>query len=606
MSVSTSKTRKARVADGEPSAEAESGTKWEDFKWLMTYARSIWGLFALVLLFSFLSSASRSGMAYFIKPFMNDVLGKRSISTLQWIALNLAWIAVVAGLTQYFYLYLSRKVKELMMLSIRCDVFERLLHLPLSFYAKNEKGDLISRVTNDIRVSRRALHSVLTKFVKEPMTAIVAIGLMLMASVQLTVVALVIAPIIVFPILRFANRVKKSKKQSLHKLGDVVESINQVLSGIRVVRIFQAEDREKDYFRQTNESLLDKNLNVIHNKALSRSILRLGIGLLLACFIFGGAYYTLTSDSLTFGDFSLFIVGLWMLYQPVRKLAKTYNRFLESLAGVRRVRELLSRDHLTENVPDGPDEIDGIEDGIALRNVTFAYDDSAVLHDVNLDIDRKDVVALVGPSGAGKSTLMDIIARFYHPESGQITVDGKPVEQIDLDSYIDLLAVVSQDAYLFNTTIKENIGYGTPGAGLEEIQEATKMAHIHDFITSLDDGYETSVGERGVRVSGGQKQRLTIARAILQDPELLLLDEATSDLDSHSEQAIQDAMNTLLQDRTCVVIAHRLSTVMDADKIVVLDEGRIVQKGTHAQLLERDGLYRELYDSQFDPDNGAP
>ncbi len=572
----------------------------------MNYAWPMWVLFALVMATSIISSGSKTGMAYFIKPFVNEAMGERQMSSLYLIVLGLATLGVITAVSRYFYMYLSRKIREKIMVSIRCDVFERLINLPLGFYSQQEMGDLISRVTNDIRVARQALHSVLTKLIKEPFTALFAVGVMFSASVSLTVTALVVAPVIIFPLQWFAQRVKTSKQKSLLKLGNIVESLNQMLSGLRVVRIFQAEDREQKHFRKTNNKLLRRNLNVIHNKALSQGMIELVTGLLLAGFIFGGSWLVLSPSSpieLSWGGFCTFIAGLWFLYQPVRKITKEYNRLMESLAGVRRIRELLDRKHLAESVPDGSKRITGIEDRISIRNLSFAYDSTPVLRNINLDIKSGDVVALVGPSGAGKSTLMDNIARFYHHQEGEMLVDGTPIEEIDLDSYIDLLSIVSQDAYLFNTTVEENIQYGTPDADREDVREAARMAHIDEFIQSLEHGYGTTVGERGVRMSGGQKQRLTIARAILQDPELLLLDEATSDLDSHSEQAIQDAMNTLLKDRTCVVIAHRLSTILDADKIIVMNDGRIIQKGTHDQLLRQDGLYRELCETQFEPEN---
>ncbi len=590
------------MGPGTSEASDEHQGFWSDFFWLLSYAKPLWFLFACVLLFSVLASGSKSGLAFFVGPFI-DRMNEKNMGRLIDLGIMILCVAAISALAQYYFMYLSRLVREKIMVSMRMDVFNRLLNLPLSFYSKQKQGDLISRVTNDIQVSRQALHSILTKLLKAPIMALVALGAAYVASPELTIISMVIAPVISIPVIIFSRKVKEYKRKGLLKLGDVVESLNQVLSGIRVVRIFQAEEDEREEFEQQNEKLLDRNLSVIQYKALSQSSIRLFLGILVALFLFFGAWLVVAPDppieGLSMGNLFQFIVALWMLYQPIKKLTKTYNKLQESLAGVRRVRELLHDDHLIDNVPEGSHLLRKIEDGISIQNMSFAYDSEPVLRNINADFDQGDVVALVGPSGAGKSTLMDIVARFYHPQEGQITVDGRPVEEIDLSSYIDRVSIVSQDAYLFNTTIEENIRYGSPEASRDEVIGVAKMANIHEFITSLEKGYDTSVGERGVRLSGGQKQRITIARALLEDPELLLLDEATSDLDTQSEQKIQEAMDKLLTGRTCIIIAHRLSTIQDADQILVMNEGRITQRGTHDQLVEKDGLYADLYQYQF-------
>jgi subfamily B ATP-binding cassette protein MsbA len=595
-------------ATSEEEGEATEEGFWTDFLWLLGYAKPIWFLFACVLLFSLIASGSKSGLAFFVGPFF-DHMANENLTMLIDLAIMVVCLAAISALGQYYFLYLSRLVREKIMVEMRTDVFGRLLDLPLSFYSEQKQGDLISRVTNDIQVSRQALHSILTKLLKAPIMAIVALGAAYWAAPVLTGIALLIAPAITIPVVIFSKKVKKYKKKGLFKLGDVVESINQVLSGIRVVRMFQAEDREEKEFRRENEQLLDRNVSVIQYKALSQSSLRLFMGGLIAIFLFAGSYLVIAEDppiqKLSLGDLFQFVIALWMLYQPIKRLTKTYNKLQESLAGVRRIRQLLHDDHMKENVPQGDHELTGIDEGISIRDMSFAYDSQPVLKDINFDVNQGETLALVGPSGAGKSTLMDIIARFYHPQEGSISIDGRPVEEIDLTSFVDRMSIVSQDAYLFNMTIEENIRYGSPEASREEVEKASRMANIHDFIVSLDEGYETNVGERGVRLSGGQKQRITIARALLEDPELLLLDEATSDLDTQSEQEIQEAMEKLLEGRTCVIIAHRLSTIQNADQILVLDEGEIVQQGTHDQLIDQEGMYATLYKHQFSNNGDA-
>ncbi len=604
MAVSMSEVMNPAASDNDDEQREKSA--WSDFLWLLGYARPIWYLFAGVLVFSLIASGTKSGLAFFVGPYI-DRMNEQNMSKLIQLGFMVLGVAILSAIGQYCFMYLSRVVRERIMVQMRMDVFNRLLKLPLSFYSKQKQGDLISRVTNDIQVSRQALHSILTKLVKSPIMAVVALGAAYWASPALTLVAMVIAPFITIPVVIFSKKVKEYKKKGLFKLGDIVESLNQVLSGIRVVRVFQAESDEEEQFEEQNKKLLDRNVSVIKYKALTQSSMRLFIGGLIALFLFVGSWLVVSPDApisgLTMGNLVQFIVALWMLYQPIKKLTKTYNKLQESLAGVRRVRELLHDDHLIDNVPEGSRKITDIGDRISIRDMSFAYEEAPVLRDIDLDICKGQTVALVGPSGAGKSTLMDIVARFYHPQEGRITVDGHPVEDIDLSSYMDRISIVSQDAYLFNTTIEENIRYGSPEASREEVERVSRMANIHDFITSLEHGYDTSVGERGVRLSGGQKQRITIARALLEDPELLLLDEATSDLDTQSEQEIQEAMETLLKGRTCVIIAHRLSTIQNADQILVLEDGEIVQRGTHNQLIDQEGMYATLYKHQF-KDNG--
>lgn len=604
-----------------------SGEFWDDTWWLLSHIGPYTWIFVGLLLLSVGSSAFQQGRLALMQPLMDrGILGDETQEMPQFLGvlqpllesiagevgprmtyiiasiLAVLILSLLAAVTLFFQKYVARLIRENIMVDIRTRLFSHLLAMPIGFYDITEKGDLISRVTNDIKVTQKAITRILTILFKEPFMALGGLAIAFWASWRLALLSLLVIPLVVIPFKYFGDRIKNQKELSLDTLGGVVESIHQALSGLRIVKIFQGQEREKEAFLTKNHELKEKNLEVIKNKAMSKSFLELFQGVLICGFFLVGAYLVI-QEFITLGSLVTFIIALAASYDPIRRSVKGYNHLMESLAGVKRLRHLFAQPAAREETGEGTRKIDSLQEGISLKNITFAYEEEPVLKHIHMDLNAGDVVALVGPSGAGKSTLMDIVAQFYVPDSGEITVDGIPLFDIDRSSYRDLIAIVNQDAFLFNTTIEENIRYGRPNATREDVIDAAKAAHIHDFITSLPEKYKTNVGERGVRVSGGEKQRITVARALLKNADLLLLDEATSELDSRSEEKIQSALNTLLKNRTCLVIAHRLSTVQNADCILVMNEGEIVQKGTHEELLEKGGLYRELHRLQFD--NGS-
>jgi subfamily B ATP-binding cassette protein MsbA len=525
--------------------------------------------------------------------------------TIMWFVFIVMVVAALVGAAACFGKeYLKDLVLFRTLVDIRQQVGEHLMTLSFGFFSRKRVGELISRITNDIQVTQRALEFIFGDIVEQPLVIVMSVALAFYYCWQLAIITLMCFPIILFPMARLGRRVRKSSRQSLEKLEDVTETLQQMLSGIRMVKAFRLEAQKAGELREANRNFLRKSMKLVKARVLSKTIVELSYGAGVGLLLLVASYMVITSHwDLTMGKVLGFCAAIFSAYKPVKILTKAYTTVQESLAGCKRVFELLDTKPEVTDASDAV-EIGRMKEGIEFRNVWFAYDTEMVLKDINLSVKVGEVIAIVGPSGAGKSTLLDLIPRFYDVSGGKILIDGVDTKTMKRDSLLRHIAIVAQDPFLFNAPIRENIGYGRRGVTEEEIQEAAKAANIHDFIVSLEKGYDTVTGERGVMVSGGERQRLAIARAILKDADILLLDEATSSLDTESEQVVQRALNNLMQNKTTFIIAHRLSTVQHADRIVVLEDGRIVQVGSHAELLEQGGLYKKLYEMQFA--NGVP
>jgi len=566
---------------------------------LARYALRYWlqilvGLFAMLVY-----AAAHSAPAYLTKILMDEALIKGSMDDLVLVAVLTAGAGVVIGVAALVKEYFRQQVVQRAVVDLRQEAGDYLLRLSMGYFDQKKVGDLISRLTNDIKSASLALNFFTADIVECPLVMAFALVAALYHCWQLTLICLVALPLIWLLLVRFGKRIRKHSSKSLAQLAQVTESMQQMISGMRVVKAFGLEKQKAEEFRRENELFLRRVLRMIRNKAAGRALIEASYVLSLAGLVFLGGWMVMHHYwGLTVGGLAAFAAALATMYRPGKRLARAYTVVQESLAGCNRVFTLLDERPEIKDAPDAI-ELKDVRGEIVFENVWFAYNDGEpALRGLSFHLQPGKVLAIVGPSGAGKSTIVNLILRFYDPTRGRILIDGIDIRKIKRKSLLRHIAVVTQEPFLFNTTIAENIGYGRIGATFEEIVEAAKAANIHQTIESLEEGYETVVGERGGRLSGGERQRITIARALLRNPTILLLDEATSNLDSESEKAVQEALSRLIQGRTCIIVAHRLSTVRDADRIIVIDEGMVVEQGTHEELMTRNGLYRRLYDFQ--------
>ena len=535
-------------------------------------------------------------LASYVSPPHEDARSLGPLLRLAMLAVGLGvCIAVFSFLADWLSKYLINRVA----VDMRCSVCEHLIALPLSFFDEKHQGELYARLTNDLNLSRQAIDILLSDIIRQPLTLFWAVAIAFLISWQMSIAVFLIIPLPVWLLVKIGGKVKKKGRRRQVKVGHLTHMMVQFLSGIRIVKAFSMEQDEIRQFREESNNFVHRAMHVVRYKALSNALFRLignlGLGIVL---VMGGwvllhGWFDLEPKHLYW-----YLANLALMYTPGRVLIKAYNKLQDSLSGTERVLELLET---KPEIIDDPNAIDlpHVQHGIVFRNVTFSYNHEPVLKNIDLDVQAGETVAIVGRSGAGKSTLVDLIPRFYDPNDGSIEIDGTDLRRISRRSLLDQIAIVSQDPFLFDASIADNIRYGSRNASDEEITAAAIAANIHDFIQTLPDKYDTVVGERGAKLSGGQRQRITIARAIIKDAPILILDEATSSLDTESEALIQEALENLMVGRTTFVIAHRLSTVEHAQKIIVLRNGEIVETGTHTSLLEQDGEYCRLYRMDF-------
>ncbi|HKV07502.1 MAG TPA: ABC transporter ATP-binding protein [Thermoanaerobaculia bacterium] len=480
---------------------------------------------------------------------------------------------------------------------IRNDLYRHILEQSSRFHAEHPSGELVARVINDVSLMQNAVSTRLLDLFQQSITLLVLLGLLLSTDFRLALISLVATPLLLYPIIRFGKGMRKTSHRSQERMADLASLMTEGVRGHRVVKAFGMEDFELRKFREATRRHLRTNLRAQRlanaSSPVVESLAALGAAALL---IYAGK--NIRAGHLSTPELIQFLTTLLMMYDPVRKLNKVNLILQEALAAVQRVSRLLE---LPNDIAERPDAraVDTVRQGIAYEHVTFAYEDRPALWDVSLAIRAGEIVAVVGPSGAGKSTFVNLLPRFFDPTGGRVAIDGIDIRDLTLKSLRSLIGIVTQDTVLFNDTIRANIAYGRSDIPLEHVREAAAAAYADEFIMELPHGYDTVIGEGGIRLSGGQRQRLAIARALLKNAPILILDEATSHLDSQSEALVQKALGNLMQDRTTLVIAHRLSTVTRADRIVVMEAGRIVEEGSHGELIALGGSYKRLYDLQF-------
>jgi len=503
---------------------------------------------------------------------------------------------VIRAVFEYFQSYIMSDVGQKVIRDVRDRVYDRLQTLSLEYFTQKRSGELVSRITNDVKLIENAVSYALTDLIYQSFNVAAFAVMTFIINWRLALISVVVLPMVAIPMYSVGKVLRKLSRKLQEKIADINSLLVETFTGVRIVKAFCAESKELERFKKQNYEYYKLTMKSI------KRILILGIvteltGVAMALFIIFYSGRKVIEGSLSFGMFALFMAALLSLIRPFKKLSQANSIMEQALAASTRIYEVLdTKPTVVEHQQAGT--LSGFKESVAFEGVCFSYADQEILRGVNLTVKKGEVFAIVGPSGSGKTTLVDLIPRFYDPKKGRILIDGVDIRQFTLKSLRQQIGIVTQETILFNDSIRANIAYGNPGASQEEIEAAARKAGAHDFIRNFSDGYDTVIGDRGMKLSGGERQRLAIARALLKNPPILILDEATSQLDVKSERVVQEALDELIQGRTVFVIAHRLSTVRNATVIAFLEQGQIVEQGSHEELLKKDGLYRCLYQIQ--------
>jgi subfamily B ATP-binding cassette protein MsbA len=542
-------------------------------------------------------STSTAATAYLIKPAMDDIFVKKDLDMLRLIPVAVLLLYLVRGLAMFFEEYLMNLIGQNILRRLRNNVYSHIQDLPLAFFQSERTGVLMSRITYDINIVRSLVTSAVTGSVRDVLTIVGLVGVIFYQIWQLALIAFIVLPVAYFPIIHLGRRVRRNSRRCQEAVGELNAFLHETFAGAKIVKAFNREDYEKKRFAQRTAQLLRLEMRQAIARSLSVPINEMLAGIGIALIIWYGGSHVIRGTYTT-GTFLSFMAAVLMLYEPVKRLSKLNNLLQQGLAATDRIFDIL--EHPAEiREPDHPVALEARVHRVAFTHVFFGYNRQMVLKDIHLQVEPGEVVALVGTSGGGKTSLVNLIPRFYDVRSGAVAIDGVDVRSVSLPVLRRQIAIVTQEPILFNDTIRDNIAYGRHDAREADIVAAAQAAYAHEFITGFPDGYDTLIGELGGRLSGGQKQRLCIARALLKNAPILILDEATSSLDSESETLVQKALDNLIANRTTFVIAHRLSTISHAHRIIVILGGRIVEQGSHDQLMQLQGEYFKLRGMQF-------
>jgi subfamily B ATP-binding cassette protein MsbA len=584
--------RTEQVADD--SGKVKPGHIRRIFGYLRPY---VWPYFVGGLVCMALFSTTNGIMPFLVKRITDDVFTEKNAAVLAVLPGVIVVTFVLRGLLYYGSGYFSEYVGQRVITDLRCELNDRLQELSLSFFDRHASGEVITRVMTDVLAARGALIETVTSVVRDTLSLVVLVGVAFWQDWVLALIAFVAFPTSVWPVLRLSKRLRNLNWKGQVSLGHITTMLQEAVQGNRVVKAFGMEGYEKRRFRAENEQLFGLTMKMLRLRMLSTPIMEV----LAACAIAGVVWYgghSVISGTRTQGTFLAFLTALFLLYEPFKSVGRAHNTAQLGLVAAQRIFEFIDAVPEIQDRP-GAVPLGAIAPGIELEEVSFSYGHEWVLRHVSLKIAVGEVVALVGQSGGGKSTLADLLLRFYDVGEGVIRIGGMDIREVTLASLRGQMGLVTQHTFLFDDTVRNNIAYGGIAASPEAIEAAAKAAYAHEFIMQLPQGYDTPIGEQGMRLSGGQRQRLAIARALLKNAPILVLDEATSALDNESEHLVQRALDRLMENRTTVVIAHRLSTVRRADRILVLAKGEIIEQGTHEELLALNAEYRKLHDLQF-------
>ncbi len=564
-------------------------------KYLDPYRFRLGAAFICALLVAGLSAT----YAWLVRPVLDGLFISKDESLLLVLPIAILAVAILKGLFNYGQNYLMNYVGNQVIGDIREQLFSKLVQLPVRFHDTNTSGRLVSRVINDVNQMANAVAGVLKDLFQQGLTFLAMIGVIVYQNWKLAMVSMIVVPLSVVTMVRMGQRLRNLATRGQERMGDMASTLQETLAGIRMVKSFGREEEEAKRFRESNDAFIHTTMKAIQVSSVGSSHMEV-IGVLgIAGIIWYGGFLVI-HDEMTPGAFFSFLAAMFMAYTPIRRLSGANNTVQQALAAAERVFDVL--DLPTEqDANGGQTDLPSMSRSLEFRRVAFRYDGQteAALTGIDLTIRAGEIIAFVGSSGSGKTTLVSLLPRFYEPTGGQILIDGVDLRDCTLRSVRGQIGIVSQEVVLFDDTVRNNIGYGRQGATPEDVMYAAQLAYAHDFIVRMPEGYDTLIGERGLKLSGGERQRIAIARAILRDPPVLILDEATSALDTQSERIVQMALANLMKNRTTLVVAHRLSTIQNADRIVVLDRGTVVEVGSHEELLRKGGMYKRLHALQF-------
>jgi len=523
---------------------------------------------------------------------------------LNWLIIIISLIFLLKELFLFFQTYFMSKLGQSVLKDVRLAIYKKLLRLSNDFYSNTQTGELVSRVTFDVGVIVNSITEGLTDLLLQPiqllmyMAILIGIKIYFSISWTLTLVTILVFPLIAYPVIKIGKKLRKISTATQESMSDINSVLFETIYGIAVVKSFSAEGYQIDKFRSHNYRYFKMLMKSVKRMAL---ISPLGefVGVLCMAIVLWLGGREVVEGRLSAGAFIAFLAALLSLIKPFKRLSRLYGINQQAMAAITRVFNIMDREPSVKDKADSI-ELSGFSDSIEFRDIDFSYNnDTPVLKNINVALPKGKILAIVGLSGAGKSTFVSLLPRFYDPTKGKVLVDNRDIRDFSLSSIRGHIGIVSQETILFNDSVRNNIAFGRPGTDIKDVMRVAKAANAHDFIIKMPDGYDTFIGDRGLKLSGGEKQRIAIARALFKDPPILILDEATSQLDSESEKLVQEAIDRLMAHRTVFVIAHRLSTVEHADKIIVFESGRIIESGTHRELLEKSGVYKRLYEIQF-------
>ncbi len=592
-----------------PAGEPAPNLLWPPVRRMIQASRPFRGMILVSMLCAALFGATRYLRVYLTQPLLDEILvpaarmsGAEAMALFQPRLLELGAIAALTVIATPFLMtgkaYLAGRVTFQVRRDFDQAVARKFLHISLKDHRAGSTGDLLARALSDVQLACTTLNRVYVDVVHNSLFCIVGLGTMFYTSWHMTLLTLTTVPPILLLLNHFGKRIQRHTKRRQETQGDLSQRLLNILSGIKVIKAFRGYEVEEAAFAEETDRFVKRATKVLWNQVMSKvstEALTQVVGFIILAI---GAWLALNKIAgFTLGTLTAFTGLLMTTYKPLKTITTSYAKIMESAAGATRLFELLDT---PEEVPDRPDAqpMTGLREGIRFRNIHFSYGDEKILRGIDFDVSPGEVIAIVGRTGSGKSTLLDLLLRFHDPQSGAIEIDGVDLRDLKRNSFLDHVAVVTQEPFLFDVSVSENIRYGRPNATLEDVKKAATAAQADEFIIELPDGYDTPVGEFGLRLSGGQRQRITIARAILRNPSILVMDEATSALDGKTEKSVQDAIDAMRGEQTIFIVSHRLSTIQNADRIVVLDAGAIAAIGSHEELMSRSDIYRDLAGAQ--------